>query len=161
MSFIQLHKETVKKDWIDYNGHMNVAFYVLAFDHATDAVLEKVHMGPAYRHSEEKSIFVVESHVTYEGEVMERDGLEIQSYILGYDQKRLHLFHEMFSSTTKQKCATNEIMALHVDLKTRKTAVFSSDLQNRLESLCRQSWQGGLPDQLGRQISRLGDWSKK
>lgn len=161
MSFIHLHKETVKKEWIDYNGHMNVAYYVLAFDHATDAVLDKINMGATYRQTEEKSVFVVESHVTYEQEVVEGELLEIRSYILGYDDKRLQLLHEMFSAKTKLKCATNEIMALHVDTKTRKTAVISSNLQDVIAPLCYQSWDGGIPASQGRKIALLGDWSKK
>jgi len=69
MSEILQRQTRVKADWIDYNGHMNVAYYVLVFDHSTDALLESLGLGEAYRQGENKSFFVVESHVTYENEV--------------------------------------------------------------------------------------------
>jgi len=161
MSYIHIHNETVLPEWIDYNGHMNVAYYVLAFDHATDALLDVIGMDSTYRNDADKSIFVVESHVTYEDEVTEGEALTIQSYIIGYDSKRIQLFHEMYSKGGTKKCATNEIMALHVDLKTRKTAEISAEIRQNIERLINQSAGEGEPNGLGRKIVRLGLSSKK
>ena len=103
MSEILQRQTRVKADWIDYNGHMNVAYYVLVFDHSTDALLESLGLGEAYRQGENKSFFVVESHVTYENEVKKDDLLVVKSRLLGYDTKRLHIFHEMFLSNVSSE----------------------------------------------------------
>ncbi|MDV7338940.1 thioesterase family protein [Terasakiella sp. A23] len=161
MSHIHTHNETVLPEWIDYNGHMNVAYYVLAFDHATDAVFEKIGIDASYRDGEEKSVFVVESHVTYEDEVCEGEALTIFSYVIGYDSKRIQLFHEMYAKDGTKKCASNEIMALHVDLKTRKTAELSEKFKDLLEGLKMRSHEGEAPNGLGRQIKSLEHKAKK
>lgn len=155
MTHIHVYSDKVRPEWIDYNGHMNVAFYVLAFDYATEAVLEKIGMGERYCKDEEKSVFVVESHITYQSEVLENEPLEIRSYILGYDLKRIHLYHEMFSAKTGQKSATIEIMALHVDMKSRKTTEINEALRERLDVLTTTSLEGGQPSGAGRTIKTL------
>lgn len=125
MRLINEHEESVKEEWIDYNGHMNVAFYVLVFDHGTDAILERLGLGETYRKEEDKSIFVVESHLTYDQEVHKGDELLIKTCVMSFDSKRIHLFHEMYQKDTDVRCATNEIMALHIDMKLRKSAIMS------------------------------------
>ena len=74
---------TVEPGWIDYNGHMNVAYYVLAFDRATDRMLDLLDVGEAYRRRTEASFFVLESHITYDREVVADDPLRITTQILG------------------------------------------------------------------------------
>ena len=70
---IDIHQETVKSDWVDYNGHMNVAFYVLVFDHATDALLERIGLDDKHRKTSGKSVFVAEAHLTYEKQGLRLD----------------------------------------------------------------------------------------
>lgn len=155
MTHIHVYTDKVRPEWVDYNGHMNVAFYVLAFDYATDAVLELVGMGQGYCKAEAKSVFVVESHITYQSELLENEPLEIRSYILGYDLKRIHLYHEMFCAETGRKSATIEIMALHVDMKSRKTTEINKALLEKLHELSLTSLQGGGPSEAGRQIKKI------
>lgn len=119
-----VHEESVHCDWVDYNGHMNVAYYVLVFDHGTDALLELLGMGADYRKKTESSDFVVESHITYMREVVEGDPLQVASLLLGFDEKRMHLFHHMYHRESGELCATNEILMVHVDMKTRRSAPF-------------------------------------
>ena len=78
---------TVAPGWIDYNGHMNVAYYVLAFDRATDRMLDLLDVGEAYRRRTESSFFVLESHITFDREVVADDPLRITTQILGSDAK--------------------------------------------------------------------------
>ena len=93
------HRETVRPEWVDYNGHMNVAYYALVFDHGTDNVLEHLGLGRHYRDSTGRSVFVVESHVTYEAEVLVGDAVAVTSRVMGCNGKRLHLFHHDIDQT--------------------------------------------------------------
>ncbi len=117
---LALHEEPVRAAWIDYNGHMNVAYYVLVFDHATDAFLERVGLDDAHREATGGSVFVVETHVTYVNEVHEGQRLAITTQVLGADDKRLRLFHRMVEAESGTLAATNEVMILHVDLNVRR-----------------------------------------
>ncbi len=92
------YRATVAPEWIDYNGHMNVAYYVLAFDRATDRLFDYLGIGEAYRRATRHSIFALEAHVTYERELREGDEFEIATQLIDADRKRLHLFHAMTRS---------------------------------------------------------------
>ncbi len=119
---LTLHRETVRPDWIDYNGHMNVAYYVLAFDHATDALLDALDLGRGYLERSGCSMFVVEAHVTYDREVGQGDPLIFTTQLLGHDAKRIHLFHRMVHGDAGFQAATTELMLVHVDLALRRSA---------------------------------------
>ena len=119
-----IHEESVQSGWVDYNGHMNVAYYVLVFDNATDVFLDLFDMGADYRERTNSSDFVVESHITYMREVVENDPLQVSSLILGFDDKRMHMFHHMYHRDSGQLCATNELLLVHVDMKSRRSASF-------------------------------------
>lgn len=148
------HSETVIADWIDYNGHMNVAFYVLIFDHATDALLEAVGMDADNRNATGSSVFVVESHVTYDREVMEGEEVTVHTSVVGFVGKRLHVFHEMLKPNG-ETAATNELMILHVDLGTRKTAPFPEPAAAKLTCLEQAAHGVALQDKIGRQIQAI------
>ncbi len=152
---LSTHKETVHSDWIDYNGHMNVAYYVLVFDHATDAVLEKLELGEEYRQKQDKSFFVVESHVSYVQEVKKNESLVVKSSLVGYDDKRLHLYHEMFTGDGKHLCATNEVLALHVDMKLRKACRLVEDLHPALQLALDKCLMEGFPKRCCRAIAQV------
>lgn len=146
---LALHQETVLPDWIDYNGHMNVAFYVLAFDHATDAFLDRVDLGIDYRTRSNRSVFVVEAHVTYVQEVGEGDELSFTTQVLGVDGKRMHLFHRMYLAGTETLIATNELMILHVDLGSRRTATLPAEAVEKIEAIARDHTNLPPPAQAG------------
>ena len=117
---LRLHTETVRPEWIDYNGHMNVAYYVLAFDHATDRLLDQP--GSASPMWRRRTVgFVLEMHVTYEREVTEGDPLTFTTRILDVDAKRVHLFHAMHHGTEGWLAATNELVLMHIDLEARRS----------------------------------------
>jgi acyl-CoA thioester hydrolase len=116
------HRETVRPEWVDYNGHMNVAFYVLVFDHATDAALDRLMLGEHYRRQSGCSVFVGEMHVTYRQEVLEGDELTVATRLLATDDRRLVLFHEMACSRFEALVASNEVLCVHVDLGRRRAA---------------------------------------
>jgi len=142
--------ETVRHEWVDYNGHMNVAYYILVFDHGTDAVLDLLDIGEAYRERSNCSVFVAEAHITYEQEVHEGAELEVRSRISGFDGKRLILYHEMFCGDAL--VATNEVLCLHVDLNVRRSAPLPEDAAARIQDAAAAHAQLGVPDRSGRAI---------
>lgn len=149
---LEPHRETVRPEWVDYNGHMNVAYYVLVFDHGTDKVLEHLGIGRRYREQTGRSVFVVESHVTYEAEVTAGDGLAVASRVLGCDDKRLHLFHAMTRERDGRLAATNELMFVHVDMGARRAMPFPDNIRARIEAAIKAQTGAPMPPQLGRAI---------
>jgi len=130
-----LWRETIRPEWIDYNGHMNVAYYTLVFDRAVDAMFEHLGMGRAYRDAGKGSSFSVEQHITYNREVLEGDEVRIETRLAGFDEKRIHHYHEMFHAADGYLAATTEFLSLHVDLSTRRVAPLPADILDRLAAL--------------------------
>ena len=122
-----LKSEKVKKEWTDYNGHMNVAYYVHVFDLAADIMLDNFRMGGKSAKSEKKSTFAVEMYTNYNQEV--RLGEEVETHLtyIDHDKKRIHYKLSMFHKEKKYLAATNEVLSLYVDLNQRKVAEFDSD----------------------------------
>ena len=147
-----VHREIVRPEWVDYNNHMNVAFYVLVFDHATDAVFDRLDLGKAYRETTGCSLFVGEAHVTYEQEVCAGDRLRVTSRILGFDGKRIILYHEMERDDADGLVATNEVLCLHVDLASRRTAPLPSPAVERLQRATARNGVLARPLRAGRAI---------
>lgn len=140
----RLHRETVRPEWIDYNGHMNVAYYVLVFDHATDAVLDHVGLGAAYRAASGCSVFVAEAHVTYDREVNAGDALRVTSRVVAAEGKKFILYHEMFRADEGEVTATNEVLCVHVDFARRRSAPVPNDALERLKRIA--EIHGRLPE---------------
>jgi acyl-CoA thioester hydrolase len=149
---LELHRESVRPEWIDYNGHMNVAYYVLVFDHATDAFLAYVGLDDAHREATGGSVFAADSHVTYIREVGEGDPLRIATRLLAFDPKRVHLFHEMYHAGEGYLAATSEWLILYVDLNTRRVGVMPDAVQERLAQVEASHGKLGWPEQAGRVI---------
>ena len=148
-----VHRESVRPEWIDYNGHMNVAYYGLIFDHATDAVLDSVGLGPRYVAEGDGSLFIVESHMLYQQELQVGDSVRVESRVLGFDAKRVHLFHRMHHAQAGFQAATAELMLLHVDQKARRSAAIPDPALARLAGLARIQTDLSPPDEAGRRIA--------
>jgi len=144
---------TVLPEWIDYNGHMNLAYYVLAFDKGTDALLDHLGLGAAYRHETNHSLYALEAHVTYDQEVRLGDPLLIETQLIDADAKRLHIFHRMRHADRGFLAATTELMALHVDLAGPSAVPFPPSAQAAIDALLAEHRRLPPPPQLGRSIS--------
>jgi acyl-CoA thioester hydrolase len=140
----------VPSAWIDYNGHMNVAYYVLAFDRATDAFLEYLGMGQAYREEQNCSAFVVETHVNYQRELVAGDPMRITTQLLGFDSKRIHYFQRLYQAEKRFLSANSELMVIHVDLAERHSAAMPLAVMDRLGELMTAHIQLRRPLQSGR-----------
>lgn len=143
---LDLGGETVRRDWIDYNGHMNVAYYVLAFDHAVDRLFDRLGLGIDYAEREKRALFVLENHVTYRRELAENDSMRFTGQLLDRDAKRLHAFlalHRTNGGANNSDddngdgglSATYEFIALHVDYATRKSAPFPDRQMAALDAM--------------------------
>ncbi len=116
MSALATGCRVVPEEWIDYNGHMMDAYYSVAFTEATEAFLDHVGLGAAYRADTGCGIYTVESHVCFGRSVRAGATLAYQSQLLGCDDKRMHVFHQMAELGSGEQVATSELMFLHVDL---------------------------------------------
>ena len=144
---------SVSREWIDYNGHMNVGFYGVAFDKASDAVLDHLGLGEAYRHRTEASMFIVESHMTYDREVCEGDPLRFGTLLLDGDEKRVHMFHAMYHESEGYLAATTEMMGLHVDLQARRSVAFPEKIRAKIAAMVEEHRGIARPKQCGRVIA--------
>jgi len=147
-----VYRDVVRPEWIDHNGHMNVGYYLVVFDYATDAFFRWVGLDDAHRRAAGVTTFCLEAHVTYHREVRVGDPLRFTTLLVGHDEKRIHYFHEMHHATTGYLAATNELMSLHVSQATRRGAPMAPAVRARLASI--QSMHDAVPrpPQVGRSI---------
>jgi acyl-CoA thioester hydrolase len=122
-----LKTEKVIKEWTDYNGHLNVAFYVRVFDIAADVMLDNFKMGEDSAKKEKKTTFVAEMHTNYYQEVRLGEEVETKITYIDHDKKRIHYKLSMFHKEKKYLAATNEVLSLYVDLNKRKVVDFDPD----------------------------------
>lgn len=133
----------VEPTWIDANGHMNMAFYLKAFDEALDEVYDRLGVGGEYLEREGGSTFTLEAHVNYLREVLEGDPLRIAWQLLDFDPKRIHFFMTMHHDREGYLAATTEQLSIHVDLASRRSAPMPAGLLARLEAV--RGTHGALP----------------
>ena len=126
---MSVHIDTRKiiKEWIDYNGHMNMAYYVLIFDQAWENILNKFQMGGENAEESKRTTMVVETRTTYDSEVKEGEEVEVYVSYFDHDKKRLHLKCEMYEKKTKKLSATMENLSLYIDLDKRKVTEFEDE----------------------------------
>ncbi|MDA8705801.1 thioesterase family protein [Candidatus Pelagibacter bacterium] len=124
---IHISNQIIKKEWTDYNNHMNVAYYVLVFDESWELMLQKFKMGENSAKTTQMSTMAVESHITYDNEVKEGDEVEIILTYFDHDKKRLNYKMEMIEKSTKKLSATIEFLSLYVDLSKRKVSEFENE----------------------------------
>jgi acyl-CoA thioester hydrolase len=143
----------VLPEWIDANGHMNLAYYIVLFDYATDALFDAIGIGRAYKDATNHGTFVAETHNLYERELLVGDQVRVATQILGTDDKRLHLAHEMFSLASGQRTATQELMFLHIDLAARRVVPWLPEAHERVDAAAAAHAQLQRPDWVGRHIA--------
>ena len=122
-----LKSEKVTKEWTDYNGHLNVAFYVRIFDLAADVMLDNFKMGGTSAKTDKKTTFVAEMYTAYKQEVRLGEEVETHLTFVNHDKKRIHYRLSMFHKEKKYLAATNEVLSLYVDLNQRKVVEFEQD----------------------------------
>ena len=124
---VHIANQIIKKEWTDYNNHMNMAYYVLVFDQLWEIILEKFKMGEQSAKTTNMSTMVVETHTTYNSEVKEGDEVEINLTFFDHDKKRIHFKMEMIEKSSKKLSATLEMLSLYIDLNKRRVAEFEDE----------------------------------
>lgn len=144
--------KTVRDDWTDYNGHLNMAYFHLIFDNALDEFLPGIGLGPAVAAATNASVFTVEAHIHYLHELRAGDVVAVETQILGHDAKRMHYVQTMRRVADDSIAAITENLILHVDLESRKVVPFRPDAQAALAELARAHAALPVPAQVGRVI---------
>ena len=124
---VHIANQVIKKEWTDYNNHMNMAYYVLVFDQIWEIILEKFNMGEQSAKTTKMSTMVVETHTTYNNEIKEGDEVEINLTFFDHDKKRLHFKMEMIEKSSKKLSATLEMLSLYIDLNKRRVTEFEDE----------------------------------
>ena len=128
----------VEAQWIDYNGHMNVGYYGVAFDRATDVLIDELGMHAAYRASTHCTVYVLESHINYLSELKLAQQVAVDVHLLDFDAKRLHYFMRMLRHDDGECCACSEIMLMHVDAKRGRAAAMPEAVLDNVRRLAEQ-----------------------
>jgi acyl-CoA thioester hydrolase len=146
------HRGVVRPEWADDNKHMNLAYYLVMFDHASDAIFEVLNIGADYRHREDRTAFAAETHLVYEREMNVGDWASIATTIIDVDDKRLHLAHEMTREGEMQRACLQEIMFINVNLTTRRAERWSQSVMAGLITARDIHAKIERPAKLGRHI---------
>ena len=144
------HRDHVQPEWLDGNGHMNLAYYVLVFDRGTDAWLDLAGLGEAYRARSRHSVFAVETHTQYRREVGAGASLQVRTRLAASDGKRLHLLHEM--SSAGAPVAMQEALFIHVSLQTRRPVAMDDGAAKAVAAFLAPD--EALPCWLGRHVGQ-------
>jgi len=145
---------TVEPEWVDYNGHMNLAFYVLAFDKATDNFYDQLGIGLDYRAEQDSSMFTLGINVDYLREVFQGDELLITTQLLEVGKKRLRYIHQMYHGDDEKPVALNECLAIHVNMSSRKSEPFPAVTQVRIDEAMAAHQYLAQPASVGRLLGK-------
>ncbi|MEA2905803.1 MAG: acyl-CoA thioester hydrolase [Alphaproteobacteria bacterium] len=146
----------VEPAWIDYNGHLNMAYYNVLFDRAVDEAFELIGCGLDYVKTRRHSCFTAEAHVRYLRELKADDPVRVTFQLIDYDAKRMHYFEQLYHAAEGFVSATSENMSLHVDMAARKTAAFPPDVAACLARMKAAHGMLPVPEAAGRRIAMPG-----
>lgn len=150
---LPIYDAVIRPDWIDSNGHMNLAYYIVLFDQALDLVFDALDIGPAYRRRTGNSTFAAETHTLYRREVIEGDPVRVASRLLAADAKRLHWFQEMRHARSGEVAATHEQLSLNIDMRTRRVAPWPADRRAAFDAAVAADAALPIPPGVGRRIT--------
>lgn len=142
----------VLPEWIDYNGHLNMAYYNVLFDNAVDEFFLEIGLGPDYVERLNASFFTVEAHLCYHRELSVEAPVYVESRLLDFDDKRLHAYQELFHADEHWLSATSEQLYLHVDMNARKTAPWPDAIREKMAALKSRHDEMPRPERSGRSI---------
>ncbi|WP_421549586.1 thioesterase family protein [Pseudomonas sp. QD4] len=150
MPALLTYSTPVLPEWVDYNGHLRDAFYLLIFSYATDALMDRLGLDSENRETSGHSLFTLELHLNYLHEVKLGTQVEVHTQLIAHDRKRLHLYHSLHQVGDPQMLAGNEQMLLHVDLAGPRSTPFSEAVLERLQAIAAEQLELPAPAYLGR-----------
>ncbi len=142
----------VRPEWIDYNGHLNFAYYLVLFDQAIDLAFDTFGLGPEHIATRNSTFYTLDLHISYLREVRGDDAVQVTLQMLDYDAKRTHFVQEMRHATAGHLCAVMEQVNIHVDLATGRSAPFPDDVLERIRAMHEAHRHLPVPAQVGRAI---------
>jgi acyl-CoA thioester hydrolase len=148
-----IHRARVLQEWLDYNGHLNEAYYVLIFSHATDALLDLIGMDDPWRKQHRLTVYTLETHVRYLREVSLDVTVQVDCRLLELDHKRLRLFHAMSREDNGTLLATAEMLLVHIDQSGPTSAPWMDAVRRRLDELHARQADEAWPEGAGRAIA--------
>jgi acyl-CoA thioester hydrolase len=144
---------TVRPDWIDYNGHMNMGYYLVAFDQvATDGFYDYLGIGVEHKRAAGKSTFSLAANIDFLREVMDSDGLRFTTQLVDFDHKRLHFLHCLYHADQGYLAATNENLGMYIDMQSRRSTTFSDAQMARFQQELELGRQHGTAEAIGRKL---------
>lgn len=143
----------VDPSWTDYNGHLNMAYYHVLLDRASDEFWLQLGLGPQFIEKTSRSTFAAECHIRYLRELRAGDPVRTTIFLLATDEKRLHTFRHLCHALEGWLAAASENMSLHVDLNSRKVVPFSEELRIQHRRVLEEHQRAGIPEGVGRRIS--------
>lgn len=143
----------VEPQWIDHNGHMNMAYYNVILDDAVGDLFRAIGLGYDYRKQRNYSTMTAECHVRYLREVHLGDPVQVSILMIAADEKRMHFFEELRHATEGWVSATSENMSLHIDMSVRKVAPYPPDIAERIQATVAAHARSPRPDGVGRSIA--------
>ncbi|MCF5024076.1 thioesterase family protein [Pseudomonas lurida] len=152
MPALTTYSTQVLPDWVDYNGHLRDAFYLLIFSYATDALMDKLGLDSENREASGHSLFTLELHLNYLHEVKLGAEVQVRTQLIAFDAKRLHLYHSLHLAGDEKELAGNEQMLLHVDLAGPHSAPFTEATSATLATISAEQADLARPALLGRVI---------
>jgi acyl-CoA thioester hydrolase len=144
------HRAVVRPEWIDWNGHMNLAYYVTVFDQASGTFTRRLGLGAPYREAGWGQTFVLETHITYDREAHEGDPLRVTTLLVDRDAKRMHMYMEMFHAEKGYLISTSERVGIHIDQRTRKSSPYHPLVRQRIDQVFEVHRQAPRPANVGR-----------
>ena len=153
MPTLTTYSTPILEEWVDYNGHLRDAFYLLIFSYATDALMDRLGLDSQNRESSGHSLFTLEVHLNYLHEVKLGAHVEVRTQLIGHDKKRLHVYHSLHRVGDERALAGNEQMLLHVDLAGPRSAPFGEHSQALLQAIEDQQRDLPRPEHVGRVIA--------
>jgi acyl-CoA thioester hydrolase len=143
----------VQPAWIDYNGHMNMGYYLVAFDQvATDSFYDYLGIGIAHKQAEGKSTFSLAANIDFIAELMEGAPLRFTTQLIDFDHKRLHFFHSLYHADEGFLAAVNENLGMYIDMSTRRSTCFSEAQMARFQTELERGQAYGVPAEVGRKL---------
>lgn len=153
MPTLTTYKTPVLKDWVDYNGHLRDAFYLLISSYATDAFMDLIGLDSSNREASGHSLFTLEAHINYLHEVKLDEQVEVRTQIVAHDKKRVHIYHTLHRGGTEEALAASEQMLLHVNLAGgAKSAPFNESSLGKLAEILKMQADQPTPVYVRRMI---------
>lgn len=144
--------QKVEDQWIDYNGHFNMAYYNVIFDRCGDEAFALLGLGPEYVKAANSSFFTLEAHVTYVRELHAGDRVRVSAQFLDYDVKRVHYVQEMFHADEGWLACVTENIVMHVDMTAKRSAPFPPDVLAKIKAMHEAHKSLPMPPQVGHKI---------